>query len=321
MSAAEGFEEFVAIVDGGSITAAAEELGLPRPTLSRRLARLEERLGVRLVHRTTRRLSVTPAGERLYATARAVILAARDAEAEVRRLDDVPRGLLRVSIPPAVPEPLFSTLVTDYLSMYPEVSIEVVATSEYVDLVADGFDVAIRGGFSADSSLIARTLANSRQLAVASPGYLARRGTPSCSSDLAEHECLVGFRDGKLPEQSWPLLSGGSVRVSGRYRTNKLQSRLEAALNGHGIALVIETMVDVHIAEGRLVHVLPGIVGEAARIAVLYADRAFVDPKVRTFVDHVATRLKRARREFLDGRSRAAEPAPEPALDGPMGGG
>ena len=145
MSNAEGFEEFVAIIDCGSVTGAAEGLGLPRPTLSRRLARLEERLGVRLIHRTTRRMTMTPQGELLYAKARRVVQAAREAEAEVRRLDGVPRGLLRVSVPTGMPAMLFGEWVGEFLQRYPEVELEMVASSAHVDLAAEGFDLALRG--------------------------------------------------------------------------------------------------------------------------------------------------------------------------------
>ncbi|MEM6995425.1 MAG: LysR family transcriptional regulator, partial [Myxococcota bacterium] len=140
---AAGFEEFVSIVNRGSVTGAAEALGLPRPTVSKRLARLEARLGVRLLHRTTRRMKLTEQGELLYDRARRVVHAAHEAEAAVQRLDDVPRGLLRVAVPPRVPEGVFTQWLAAFLDAYPEVSLDVVGTDPHIDLVAEGFDVAL----------------------------------------------------------------------------------------------------------------------------------------------------------------------------------
>ena len=166
---ADGFEEFVAIVDNGSVSAAAESLGLPRATVSRRLARLEERLGVRLLHRTTRRMTLTPGGALLHRKASRLVTAARELEAEVRRLDGVPRGLLRMSIPPGTADSFITGWIVEFLRLYPEVSVELVASSVHVDLVAEGFDLALRHGTIDDASLIARTISVSVTIAVASP--------------------------------------------------------------------------------------------------------------------------------------------------------
>jgi DNA-binding transcriptional LysR family regulator len=297
MSVAEGFEEFVTIVDSGSVTGAAERLGLPRPTLSRRLVRLEERLGVRLLHRTTRRMKLTPQGELLYAKARGVVLAARDAEAEVRRHDDVPRGLLRVSTPMNPPQGVFTRWITEFLSTYPEVSIELVASSVHVDLVAEGFDVALRGDTIEDSSLVARTLVHNRRVAVASPAYLEIHGVPGSADALADHNCILGFRGGSAPELRWPLRDGGSVSVAGTLMTNQMGIRLEAAKAHLGIALVIERFAGPDLASGALVPVLPDIVGRDERACLVYPDREFLDPKVRAFVDFIASRVQAAHAE------------------------
>ncbi len=288
---AAGFEEFVAIVEHGSLTRAAEVLGLPRPTVSKRLARLEERLGVRLLHRTTRRMKLTEQGELLHERARGIVHAARAAEAAVRRLDGVPRGLLRVLVPPRVPEGVFTRWLAEFMEAYPEVSLDVVGTDAHVDLVAEGFDVALRYGEFNDPSLVSRTLVVNAEIAVASPAYLEARGVPTSGADLAEHDCIVGYRGTTVPTPRWPLLDGGFVGVSGSLMTNHDGLSLEAAKLGLGIALVIDRSVHDLLASGELVHVLPGIIGRRDHARLVYPDREYLDPKVRAFIDFIVSRL------------------------------
>lgn len=292
MEGAGGFEEFVAIVDTGSVTGAAEVLGLPRPTVSRRLARLEERLGVRLLHRTTRRITVTPEGELLYLRARRVVEMAREAESAIRRLDGVPRGLLRFSAPSEIPRGPVAGWLGEFVLRYPEVELEVVADNRHVDLVADGFDVALRRGTIEDTSLVARTLVVNEIVAVASPSYLSSAGTPQQLEDLAQHECLVDYRSGLRPHSGFPLCDGGTVDVSGRFKSNLMMLRLEAAKQGLGIALAPERTVAEDLERGELVRVLPGLVGERERVCLVYAEREFIDPKVRCFVDFFAEKVR-----------------------------
>ncbi len=294
---AAGFEEFVSIVDHGSVTGAAETLGLPRPTVSKRLARLEERLGVRLLHRTTRRMKLTEPGELLYERARRVVHAAREAEAAVQRLDDVPRGLLRVLIPPGVPAGIFTQWLAEFLQAYPEVSLDVVGTDVHVDLVAEGFDVALRYGTIEDTSLVSRTLVTNSAIAVASPRYLQARGTPTVAEELAGHNCIIGYTGNNVPDPRWPLLDGGWTHVGGTLMTNHAGLRLEAANRDLGIAIVIDRIAKDLLASGDLVWVLPEIIGRRDHARLVYPDREFLDPKVRAFVDFIATRVGEIRRK------------------------
>lgn len=288
---ASGFQEFVAIVDNGSVTGAAETLGLPRPTVSKRLARLEERLGVRLLHRTTRRMKLTQQGELLYERARRVVHAVRVAEAAVQRLDDVPRGLLRILVPPRVPAPTFTRWLAEFLQAYPEVSLDVVGTDEHIDLVAEGFDVALRYGEIEDTSLVSRTLVVNAEIAVASPHYLENRGVPTTAADLAEHNCIVGYGGNNVPNPRWPLVNGGSTTVAGKLMTSLLDLGLEAARLGLGIALVVDRAAKDLLDSGELLWVLPGIVGRRDHARLVYPDREFLDPKVRAFIDFIASRV------------------------------
>jgi DNA-binding transcriptional LysR family regulator len=288
---AAGFEEFVAIVEGGSVTGAAEKLALPRPTVSKRLARLENRLGVRLLHRSTRRMKLTEQGELLYERARRVVHAAREAEAAVLRHDEVPRGLLRVLIPPRVPEAVFTKWLAEFLQTYPEVSLDVVGSDMHVDLVAEGFDVALRYGAIDDESLVSRTLVVNTEIAVASPHYLQARGTPRQAEELADHNCIIGYSGKNLPNPRWPLLSGGWAQVSGTLMTNHPGLRLEAAKRDLGIAIVVDRVARQLIQDGELVQVLPEIIGRRDVARLVYPDREFLDPKVRAFIDFIVARL------------------------------
>ncbi|MCO4760325.1 MAG: LysR family transcriptional regulator [Myxococcales bacterium] len=281
----EGLVEFVAIVEAGSLTGAADALGLPRPTLSRRLSRLEERMAVRLFHRTTRKLTPTPGGTELYRRARPIVDATREAWDAVRRMDDVPRGLLRISGPPGGGGAMMGDLITRYLAENPEVQVALETSARHVDLAAEGFDVAIRAGIVRDESLIGRHLWQSRLMAVASPAYLKVNGRPTTPADLAGHNCVVSYEMGKRPGRSWPLLDGGSVEIDGRIATNDMGLSMHAALSHQAIAMVPEAFAGELITRGKIERVLPDQVGALSPITIVYPEREFLLPKVRAFVD------------------------------------
>ena len=295
MGTAEGFEEFVAVVDCGSITAAAAQLRLPRPTLSRRLGRLEERLGVRLHHRTTRKLTLTRQGELLYTSAHRVVETAREAEAAVRSASNAPRGLLRVAVPARMPDRFLAHWSVEFLQRWPEVRLDIVGASAHPDLVAEGIDVALLAGPIDDPSLVIRTVTDLERVAVASPGYLAKHGVPERPEDLADHNCILGTDGRVIAEKRWPLRDGGSVPVSGTLTVNQMSVRHQAALADFGIALVIDRPVRLDLEAGRLVLVLPDVVGRRERLCLAWPNRAYMDPKVRVFVDFMAERLVQAR--------------------------
>ena len=194
MNDAEDFDAFVAIVDSRSISEAAREMGVPRATLSRQLARLEERLGVRLLHRGTRSLTPTQAGEALYPRARALLDGARATVTAVRRIDDVPRGLVRVTAPPLV-SPMLGMLISAFIRDNPDVQVEFRTSTEHFDLAAEQIDIAIRAGVVRDPSLIVRRLFRSDMLAMAAPSYLQDRGHPADVTDLSRHLCLLKVND------------------------------------------------------------------------------------------------------------------------------
>ncbi|MCP4810705.1 MAG: LysR family transcriptional regulator [Proteobacteria bacterium] len=280
----QGLEELVAVVEHGSLSAASRALGVPRPTLSRRLDRLEEELGVRLVHRTTRRLTLSREGEVLYDRAKHLVRGVRDAVEEVRRLDGTPRGLLRVAVPTELPQEVVSGWLKAFLDVHPEVQLEWIAIDGPVDVRAE-FDVALSADADLDPSLVVRTLSRNARIAVASVDYLALRGTPRVPGDLADHAIIRGVDAGGAAETSWPLRSGGTVPVRGAFVANQHGMQIQAARRGLGVALVFDGLVTAELASGELVHVVRDV-GRDQRACLVYADRRFLDPKVRAFVDH-----------------------------------
>ncbi|MFO0549200.1 MAG: LysR family transcriptional regulator [Polyangiaceae bacterium] len=291
---------FTRTVDAKSLSRAALELGVPRATISRRLARLEERLGVRLLRRTTRALVLTEAGDDFYRQARLVLEAAERAEESVRRADDTVRGILRVTVPP-IGDPTFHRMLCDFAAKFPEVRLHVSFTTRWVDLAREGYDVAIRAGSELGPGLIARTLRRQTLIAVAAPSYLVKHGTPTSIRDLAKHRCLGGFARGELPQSQWPTLSGGSVAIEAALASNDVLLLREAALSGLGIAMLPSLFVEGSIQAGKLVHVLEGKLGAAAAVSIVYPERQFIPPQVRAFVDAVVRwapgRLDRPRDE------------------------
>ena len=281
MPSIDRLEEFVAVVDAGSISGAARALGLPRATLSRRISALEAELEVRLIHRSTRRLVLTHAGEALARRARRVVREADEAWAAVRRLDDTPRGLLRVSDNGEWMDPLF----VQFLARYPEVSLEVRVTTRRVDLVAEGVDVAIRFGEVRDPQLIVRKVWREVRVVVAAPAYLSRKNTPTCPAELMHHDCMVWFSEGTHSVREWPLLGGGTVPVGGRLVANSIHLMHSAALAGLGLVLLPKTLVSADLASGALVPVLEDSVGSDASASLVYVDRQYIQPKVRAFID------------------------------------
>ncbi len=279
-------QAFVKTVDAKSLSRAAKELGAPRATISRRLARLEQRLGARLIKRTTRTLVLTNAGESLYRHARIVLDAVTTAEASVRRESGTISGDLRVSVPPIMVRSFFD-MVSAFAMRHPPVRMQIHFGSAHVDLKRDGYDVALRATTELPPGLTARTLMRMPQTAVASPGYLEQRGVPLTPRDLRSHACLMGFARGELPETHWPLLGGGSVRVASAFSSNEITLLFHAALRGQGIALLPGIVTESHIASGALVHVLPRHIGRETRVAVVYEERELIAPQVRAFVDEL----------------------------------
>jgi len=284
---------FTAAVQHGSLSRAAAGLGVPRATLGRRLARLERRLGARLLRRTTRSLTITDAGEALYRRARIALEAIDDAEASVRRGDGAVRGNLRVALPPLV-SPALLDLIADFAAAHPQVRVQAHLSSRHVDLQREGYDVALRASAHFEPGLVARTLLRFAFLAVASPAYLAAHGTPASLRELRRHRCLMGFARGELPQTHWTG-AGRRIQLDGAFFSNSPALLVRAAERGLGIALVPSLAVQAQLDRGQLVVVMPRLLRAEGRIALVYPERELMAPPVRAFVDWMVARASPSR--------------------------
>lgn len=281
---------FARVVEAGSFSAAARELGLSKSAVSKSVARLEDRLGLRLLNRTTRKLSLTEAGAAYHAGCRRMLAEAEAAERSVLRLAEAPRGRLRVNLPMSFGVARIAPLLPDFLRRYPEVELDMVFEDRPVDLVEAGYDLAVRIGALSDSSLVARRLCPVRRVVVAAPAYLEARGEPQRPEALAAHACLLYHY---LPSgDSWRFLGPGgeerAVRVSGPARLNNGEALLTACLAGLGVALLPSFLCGEALRTGRLRRLLPDWrdPAELAAHAVFPATRN-LPPTVRVFVDHL----------------------------------
>lgn len=285
-------EIFVTAVDRGSFTAAARVFRLSPPMVGKHIRFLEERLGSRLLTRTTRRQSLTEIGRQYYARCKHVLEEIRGAELAAQAMRASPRGELRISAPVSFGSRQLSPALADYLSLYPEVSLDLTLSDHVEDLIAQRYDVAIRIGELADSSLVARPLRPYRMMICAAPSYLARTGVPKKPEDLRRHSCL-GFsmwaRGG-----GWSL-GRASVRADDlptcRFRSNNGQALLLAALNGVGIVMQPEALLADDVAAGRLVQVLSDFLPPPRPMHVIYPRDRQATPKLMTFIDFVVDRF------------------------------
>ena len=287
-------EAFVQVVDHGGFTDAARKMGLSKSAVSKHVSALEARLAVRLLNRTTRRVSPTEVGLAYYDRARLVLAEAGEADRMVTAMQATPKGSLRVSAPVNFGVRQVSPAVATFLCAFPEVEINMVLDDRYVELVAEGFDVAIRIGTLADSSLKARRLASARGLVAAAPSYLAAMGTPRTIDDLNEHRLLhySQLSSGNFWRLHAPSGEERQIRVGGRLTVNNGEALMKAAEAGLGIAQVPSFMLGDALATGRLVEVLTDRPPDLLGIHAVYPQGRFPQPKLRAFVDFLAETFK-----------------------------
>ena len=286
---------FVRVVERGSFTRAADELGLSRAVVSKYLTRLEERLGARLLHRTTRRLSLTEAGAALFEASRGAIERIDEAEAAVARFQSAPRGRLRVSAPMSFGILHLAPAIADFSREQDAIAIDMRLDDRFVNLVEEGLDVAVRIGKLSDSSLVARRLATTQVVACASPSYLAEHGEPETPEDLATHECLIYTYSSTSNVWRFTARDGREipVAVSGSLRINNGIALAQAALAGRGILMSPTFYVGPEIRAGRLKRILESYRLPEFGIYAVYPQARHVAPKVRVFVDFLVKRFGR----------------------------
>ncbi|MCQ4053586.1 LysR family transcriptional regulator [Aeromonas jandaei] len=276
---------FATVVEQGSFTRAAELMGMPKSSVSQKISRLEAQLGVRLLQRTTRRLSLTPQGEIYVEHCQGLLTLARSANLAMARLRSAPAGRVRITAPEATGTLLLGRILAEFRALYPEVVLELTLSDEQLDLVGEGYDLALRAAPLKDSSLICRRIGQVPRHLVAAPAYLAAHGMPQQLSDLGRYACLV---HSALP--LWPLQEGG-WRPQGACISNSLLALRELAINEGGIALLPHHVCEGDLASGRLQKVLPELAVPPNPFYLIYPSREHLAPALRTLMDFVAERL------------------------------
>jgi DNA-binding transcriptional LysR family regulator len=289
-----GLRVFATVVECDGFAAAADRLNLSRGMTSRYVAQLESHFGVRLLNRTTRRLSLTEAGADQYQRAVQILAMIEDARAAAAHLGQAPRGLLRITSPSIFALSHLDRAVTLYQQRYPGVEIELSVNDRIVDVVEEGFDLALRITRDLAPGLVARPLAPVRLWACASPAYLKRHGTPCVPQDLSQHNCLCFA--GVVHRNGWPLRRGTAmetVQVRSDLRSNFGYALLNAAIEGRGIIYEPSFLVHQALRDGRLVRVLPDWTSAEYSLFAIYPNRRFLAPKVRSFIDFLVEHIGR----------------------------
>lgn len=302
---------FAAVVEHSGFSAAGRALGIPKSRLSKRVAQLEDRLGVRLLQRTTRRFVVTEVGERFYSHCRAVLEEAQAAQDAVDELRAEPRGIVRLSCPVSLTQTVLSQVLPDFLLQYPKVQVRVVSSNRRVDVISEGFDVAIRvrNKLDTDATLVVRTFGQSRVLPVASPQLLATYGTPSVPADLSGLPALSQAEHDGV--QSWELIGAAGERVvvdiQPRLICGDFALLLEAARRGAGVAMLPEFVCAPWVARGELEVLLPAWSVPDGVMHFVYPSRRGQLPGVRALVEFLAERLPDASRQQHETCNKAAQ--------------
>lgn len=294
MDPLDGIAAFARVVDCGSFSAAARRLNISKSAVSAHVQRLEERLGIRLLNRTTRQLSLTEAGAAYYRHCARILAEAEAAEQAAGALQREPRGTLRISAPDTFGWMHVAPAVPSFLKSYPGLTVDIRLSPIYVNLVDEGLDLAIRIGILEDSALVVRRLASSRLVLCTAPAYLEKHGAPREPHDLAGHNCLCA--DLQTWGDEWRLSGrGGEVRVAvgGSLRSNNAETLRTASLEGIGIAALPNWAVADELRSGALLRVLPGWEAPVSTIYAVYPGNRLMSKKVGAFVDHLARHFGR----------------------------
>lgn len=286
---------FHAVVQAGSFAGAARRLGMPANSLSRHIRQLEEHLGQRLLRRSTRKLTLTSAGHTLDAQSREPLQEVLQAAQQLAQDSQTPHGTVRIAAPADFFDFFQMVWIAEFLATYPAVQLDFVLSDARSDLIAEGIDIALRGGELEDSSLVARKLGDASQVLAASPGYLAQRGTPGTFTELALHDCILSRRLGRNPERTVWRLDGPqgpeTVEVGGRFGANTAQSQLRAAIAGLGICLLPKNLLSLARQNGQLTQILAGWEKSSGGFYAVYPSRRQIPRAVSAFVDLVLQRM------------------------------
>jgi DNA-binding transcriptional LysR family regulator len=284
----DGIPEFIAVADSNSFTVAATQLNQSTSQVSKAVSRLEQRLGIRLIYRSTRRLALTDAGARYLQQCRQALRNLEQAELELAEELDVPTGTLRINLSGAFQDRFLVPLITAFVANNPRVSIDLHFNDRYVDPIAESFDVSICHGPLPESSCVARRMATLNNLMVAAPSYLQKQGVPATVDELKQHNCLVGA------DNIWQLSNGvqqRDIRVKGNWHSDNASAILAAVRSGTGIAQLHDFSVRDDIAQGALAEVLPEWNRFPIEVWCLTPDNKFLPAKTRHFVDFLLRQI------------------------------
>jgi DNA-binding transcriptional LysR family regulator len=289
---------FVRVVEAGSFTAAARLLGMPKTTVSRRIASLEREVGVRLVQRTTRSLNMTDAGRLYYEQSSQALRTIEDANLRLAETRAEPSGTIRISAPVGFGAHYLTSAVFDFLAAFPKTQVELHLTDDKLNLVENRIDLAFRTGILPDSTLTARKLGSTHRILCGSPDYLARHGEPQAAADLARHHCVIA---GPSTGSAHWVLDGPrgqeTVSVSGRFAANEMQAVIAAAIAGYGIAQLPYQVAEALVRNGRLRRVLGDYTTPVGGVYAVYPTSRHVSPLVKAFIElaakHISMPLRR----------------------------
>lgn len=296
------------VVASGSFAEAARRLGVTRSAISKAITQLEQALGARLLDRTTRRVTPTEAGLAYYERCLAILAQISETEAQISRLHDEPKGVLKVNAPMSFGTLYLGSAIADFMGRYGDLKVELMLTDRMVDPLEEGVDVTVRIGAMVDSSLIARRISTARVVLVASPEYIARHGEPEEPGDLGSHKCLHYGHSTTVPR--WQLTDNElalTVPISACLSSNNGDTLRDAAVKGIGIARLPSFLVGADIAAGRLVVVLRDYPPQDATIHALYAPNRFLAAKTRVFIDFLVERFSRPIWEQFDAPRQAVK--------------
>jgi DNA-binding transcriptional LysR family regulator len=295
MDATSDLRVFVRVMDRGNFSLAANDLGITPSAVSKLISRLEDRLGVRLLERSTRRLALTPEGETFLARARRIVADIEEAEAEVARVRGAPRGKLRINAGTAFGLHQLTPALADFLARYPEIDVDLSITDRLVDLIDEQSDIAVRSGHIPEGPFVQRKLADLQRVICAAPAYLARRGTPQVAADLRGHDCIVVAGPGL---NRWPFKTRSGidvVDVRPRVTTDDAEAALRLAIEGAGIVRLSDVIVGSPLRSGELVALLTDVHHvEPFPLSAIYPSGRHRLPRVAVFLEFLQERFGHA---------------------------
>jgi LysR family transcriptional regulator for bpeEF and oprC len=299
----QSMQVFVCVVEHGSFASAAKVLGIARPNVTNAIQGLEGDVGARLLHRTTRSMTLTTEGEGFYDRAIQILGDVADAKVLYRSKDMAPRGRLRVDLPTALALPVIIPRLPEFVALFPDVEVILGVSDQPADLIAEGIDCVVRLGALPNSSMVGRRIASANMVNCAAPAYLSRHGTPRSLADLRTHRAVNFFSGHDRRTIDWHYLVGNeerAIKMRPALSVNDTEAFLRAGLAGFGLMQALGVTVEEHLAAGELVEILPDVRPNSRPISILYPSKAHLAPQVRAFIEWVSDAFARSASRWLE---------------------